>query len=40
MLASRQALQDIAAERQLQPATLELVIGLMGILDALVLSRI
>ena len=35
MAASRETLQDIAAERQLQPATLERVIRLIDILDAL-----
>ncbi len=34
MVASRESLQDIAAERQLQPATLERVIRLIDILDA------
>lgn len=34
MVASRETLQDLAAERQLQPATLERVIGLIDILDA------
>lgn len=34
MVASRETLQDIAAERQLQPATLERVIRLIDILDA------
>jgi hypothetical protein len=34
MAASRETLQDIAAERQLQPATLERVIQLIDILDA------
>jgi len=34
MVASRETLQDLAAERQLQPATLERVIRLMDILDA------
>src|SRR5690242_6609218 len=34
MAASRETLQDIAAERQLQPATLERVIRLIDILDA------
>ena len=33
MVASRETLQDIAAERQLQPATLERVIRLIDILD-------
>ncbi|TPJ24402.1 nucleotidyl transferase AbiEii/AbiGii toxin family protein [Mesorhizobium sp. B2-7-2] len=35
MVASRETLQDLAAERQLQPATLERVIRLIDILDAL-----
>ncbi|MGB6327024.1 MAG: nucleotidyl transferase AbiEii/AbiGii toxin family protein, partial [Methylocella sp.] len=34
MVASRETLQDLAAERQLQPATLERVIRLIDILDA------
>jgi hypothetical protein len=34
MVASGETLQDIAAERQLQPATLERVIRLIDILDA------
>ena len=34
MVASRETLQDLAAERQLQPATLERVIRLINILDA------
>ena len=34
MVASRETLQDIGAERQLQPATLERVIRLIDILDA------
>ena len=34
MVASRETLRDIAAERQLQPATLERVIRLIDILDA------
>lgn len=34
MVASRETLQDLAAERQLQPATLERVIWLIDILDA------
>lgn len=34
MVASRKTLQDLAAERQLQPATLERVIRLIDILDA------
>ena len=34
MVASRESLQDLAAERQLQPATLERVIRLIDILDA------
>jgi hypothetical protein len=34
MVASREILRDIAAERQLQPATLERVIRLLDILDA------
>ena len=34
MVASRETLQDIAAERQLQPATLERVIRLIDILGA------
>jgi len=34
MVASRETLQDIAAERQLQPVTLERVIRLIDILDA------
>ncbi|MDD2676486.1 MAG: nucleotidyl transferase AbiEii/AbiGii toxin family protein [Methylacidiphilaceae bacterium] len=34
MVASRQTLQDLAAERRLQPATLERVIRLIDILDA------
>ena len=34
MVASRETLKDIAAERQLQPATLERVIRLINILDA------
>lgn len=34
MVASRETLQDLAAERQLQPATLERVIRLVDILDA------
>ena len=34
MVASRETLQDIAAERQLQPATLERVMRLIDILDA------
>ncbi|MGE0038703.1 MAG: nucleotidyl transferase AbiEii/AbiGii toxin family protein [Xanthobacteraceae bacterium] len=34
MVASRETLQDIAADRQLQPATLERVIRLIDILDA------
>ncbi len=34
MVASRETLQDIAAERQLQPATLERAIRLIDILDA------
>jgi hypothetical protein len=35
MVASRETLQDIAAERQLQPATLERVIRLIDILELL-----
>ncbi len=34
MVASRETLQDLAAERQLQPATLERVIRLIDMLDA------
>ena len=34
MVVSRETLQDLAAERQLQPATLERVIRLIDILDA------
>lgn len=34
MVASRETFQDLAAERQLQPATLERVIRLIDILDA------
>ncbi len=34
MVASRETLQDVAAERQLQPATLERAIRLIEILDA------
>jgi Nucleotidyl transferase AbiEii toxin, Type IV TA system len=34
MVASRETLQDLAAERQLQPATLERVIRLIDVLDA------
>lgn len=34
MIASRETLQDLAAERQLQPATLERVIRLIDILNA------
>src|SRR5271169_5904907 len=34
MVASRETLQDLAAERQFQPATLERVIRLIDILDA------
>jgi Nucleotidyl transferase AbiEii toxin, Type IV TA system len=34
MVTSRETLQDLAAERQLQPATLERVIRLIDILDA------
>lgn len=44
MVASRETLQDLAAERQLQPATLERVIRLIDILafgaDALIGPRI
>jgi predicted nucleotidyltransferase component of viral defense system len=34
MVASRETLQDLAAERQLQPVTVERVIRLVDILDA------
>jgi hypothetical protein len=34
MVASRETLQNLAAERQLHPATLERVIRLIDILDA------
>ncbi len=34
MVVSRETLRDLAAERQLQPATLERVIRLIDILDA------
>jgi hypothetical protein len=40
MVASRETLQDLAAERQLQPATLERVIRLIDILDAFGADRL